>query len=68
MVLAFVVAAPIAYTVTNYWLSGFAYRITIQWQIFVLTGVATVLIAFVTISYQAVKAAMANPVNSLRNE
>jgi putative ABC transport system permease protein len=52
----------------NQWLQSFAYRINISWWIFILAGIAALLIAFITISFQAIKAAMANPVKSLRTE
>jgi putative ABC transport system permease protein len=52
----------------NKWLQNFAYRINISWWMFVLAGLVAVLIALFTISYQAIKAAIANPVKSLRTE
>ncbi|MDR6943007.1 ABC transporter permease [Mucilaginibacter pocheonensis] len=64
---SFVVASPIAWTAMHYWLNGFAYRITIQWWIFALSGVSAVLIALITVSFQSVKAALGNPVESLRS-
>ena len=50
------------------WLEGFVYRINIDWWVFLLAGLAAVLIAIITISFQAIKAAVANPVRSLRAE
>jgi len=50
------------------WLQGYEYRITIQWWIFALAGLAAVLIAIVTVSFQAMKAALMNPVKTLRSE
>ena len=50
------------------WLADFAYRIAIPWWIFVAAGAAAVLIAFLAVSFQSMKAALANPVNSLRSE
>jgi putative ABC transport system permease protein len=50
------------------WLQDFAYRINIHWLVFVSAGLAAILIAMITVSFQAIKAAMANPVNSLRSE
>jgi putative ABC transport system permease protein len=50
------------------WLQDFAYRIDISWLVFVLAGVAALAIALLTVSFQAIKAAIANPVNSLRTE
>jgi putative ABC transport system permease protein len=52
----------------NKWLQDFAYRIHIQWWIFLLAGVISSIVAFITISLQAVKAATANPVKNLRTE
>jgi len=65
---ALLVAIPIAYYFTNQWLLNFAYRIEVQWWIFALAGVAAILIASLTISFQSIKAAIANPIESLRNE
>jgi putative ABC transport system permease protein len=50
------------------WLQSFAYRITISWWVFVVVAITALLIAFITVSFQAVKAAIANPVKSLRTE
>ncbi len=63
-----VIASPIAWYSMNSWLQDFAYRINIHWWVFVLSGAIAVLIAFVTISFQSVKAALANPVKSLKSE
>jgi len=52
----------------NKWLQDFAYRIDIEWWIFPLAGLLAIVIAFFTISFQAIKAATANPVKNLRNE
>jgi putative ABC transport system permease protein len=52
----------------NKWLHDFAYRIEISWWVFVLSGGVTLLIVLLTVCYQAIKAAMANPVESLRYE
>jgi len=62
------VAIPIAWFVMHLWLQDFAYRISIQWWVFALAAIAALLIALLTVSYQAVKAALANPVKSLRSE
>jgi putative ABC transport system permease protein len=67
-VLANIIAWPIAYFVMNKWLHDFAYRIEISWWVFVLSGGVTLLIVLLTVCYQAIKAAMANPVESLRYE
>ena len=68
VVIALLIAFPIGWWTMNKWLQGFAYRITISWWIFFLAGAVAILIALVTVSFQAVKAAMVNPVNSLRSE
>lgn len=63
-----VIASPIAWYSMNSWLQDFAYRINIHWWVFVMSGAIAVLIAFITISFQSVKAALANPVKSLKSE
>jgi len=68
VVLAFVVATPLAWFFLNKWLDNFTYRISIGWWIFPLAGVATLLIALLTISVQTIRAALANPVKSLKTE
>ncbi len=68
IVLAFVVAVPIAYFVTSRWLQDFAYRIEMGVGLFVLAGLLALLVALLTVSYQAIKAALNNPVESLRYE
>ena len=68
VVVAIVIASPIAYYFMNKWLSDFAYRIDIQWWMFAAAGIGAVVIAFLTVSFQSIKAALANPVKSLRNE
>ncbi len=65
---AIVVASPIAWWAMSSWLDNYAYKITISWWIFVWAGLLAIGIAVFTISFQALKAAMANPVNSLRTE
>ena len=68
VLVACVIAFPISWWAMNQWLQSFAYRIAISWWIFLLAGVATILIAVITVSFQAIKAAMANPVESIRAE
>ena len=68
VLIASVLAFPIAYWVMNNWLQNFAYRIEISWWIFGLSSLIAIVIALATISFQAVKAALANPVESLRSE
>lgn len=66
--IAFTIATPVAWYFMNQWLQDFAYRITIQWWMFVIAAITAGIIALLTVSYQAIKAAMANPVKSLRTE
>jgi putative ABC transport system permease protein len=68
VLIAAVIAFPVAWLAMNKWLQDFAYRINIQWWVFVLAGVIAACIALFTISFQAIKAAIANPVKSLRTE
>jgi putative ABC transport system permease protein len=68
VLIAIVIASPIAYYFMQKWLSDFAYRIDMQWWMFVVAGVLAVGIAFLTVGFQSVKAALANPVKSLRSE
>ena len=68
VLVAFVMAAPIAFFVMRTWLADFAYRVAISWWIFVLAGVLAFAIAWLTVSYQSIRAALANPVKSLRYE
>jgi ABC-type antimicrobial peptide transport system permease subunit len=63
-----IIAAPISFMLMNNWLESYDYRITIQWWVFVLAGIVALIIAMLTVSAQAVKAAIANPVKSLRSE
>lgn len=65
---AFVLATPIAWYIMHLWLQDFAYRIEVQWWVFVLAAAASVLITIFSVSFQAIKAAIANPVKSLRTE
>jgi len=63
-----IIAFPVAWYTMNKWLEGFAYRINISWWVFAIAGITAILIAFITVSFQAIKAAIANPVKSLRTE
>ena len=65
---AIVIASPLAWYAMNKWLEGFAYRVNFQWYLFAIAGGAAIFIAFITISFQSIKAALANPVDSLRSE
>ena len=66
--IAAAVAIPVAVFAMNKWLNGFASRINVSWWILATSGVIALIIAFVTISFQSIKAALANPVNSLRSD
>ena len=66
--LSMIIATPVAWFAMNKWLQNFAFRITLSWWIFLIAGATALLIALVTISFQAIKAAVANPVESLRTE
>jgi len=68
LMIAFVIAVPVSWFAMHSWLQDFAYRIDISWWIFVVAGSVSLLIALLTMSYQAVKAAITNPVKSLRSE
>lgn len=68
VLIAFLIASPIAWFCMNKWLQDFAYRINISWWVFVLAGSIALVIALATIIFQAVKAAVANPIKSLRTE
>jgi putative ABC transport system permease protein len=68
VVIAMVIAFPLAWYFMNKWLQDFAYRVDISWWIFFVAGVLAVAIALITVSFQAIRAAIANPVKSLRTE
>lgn len=68
VLISFVIAAPVAWWVMKQWLSDFAYRTNMGWELFVYSGLLAVIIALITVSFQALRVAMANPVNSLRSE
>ena len=68
VLIAVVLASPIAWWMMNKWLEDFAYRIDIQWWMFAVAGLAAMVIALLTVSWQAIKAAVVNPVESLRDE
>ncbi|MEJ2613750.1 MAG: hypothetical protein P8Z35_02235 [Ignavibacteriaceae bacterium] len=68
VLLANIFAWPAAYFILNKWLGSFAYHINIQWWMFAISGGITLIIALTTISFQAIKAATANPVKSLKYE
>ena len=68
VVIAAVIAFPVAWWAMHRWLNDFAYRVNIGWWVFVVAGIVALLIALLTISFQSIKAAIANPVKSLRTE
>lgn len=68
ILIAFIIATPVAWIAVNRWLDGFAYHMDLNAWLFIITVVAGVLIAFITVGYQTLKAANSNPVNALRNE
>jgi len=68
VVVAIIIASPVAWYFSNQWLQDFAYKINLSWWVFVIAAFTALLIALITISFQAIKAAIANPVKSLRTE
>lgn len=68
VLIAIVIASPLTWWIMNRWLQDFAYRTTIGWKVFVVAGMTAILIALITISFQAIKAAVSNPIKSLRTE
>jgi ABC-type antimicrobial peptide transport system permease subunit len=66
--IAFMIASPIAWYFMQHWLQNYAYRINISWWLFAEGGFVAVIIALATISFQAIKAASVNPVNSLSSQ
>jgi putative ABC transport system permease protein len=68
VLLASIIAFPVAWYAMTHWLQDFAYRVSIQWWVFVLSSIVALVVALGTVSFHAIKAALANPVNSLRSE
>ena len=68
ILIAFLIACPLAWYAARVWLSNFAFHVDINWMVFASVGVTTLLIALLTISYRALQAAYANPVRSIKNE
>ena len=68
LIIAFLIAAPIAWWASKKWLQNFAYRTTLSWWVFALSGIVMIVIAIITLSIQIIKSATANPVKSLRTE
>jgi putative ABC transport system permease protein len=68
VIISILIASPIAWYAMNSWLTNFNYRINIQWWVFAMAGLLSMIISLITVSYQAIKAAIANPVKSLRTQ
>jgi putative ABC transport system permease protein len=68
VLIAILVSSPIAWLFMHHWLQDFAYRVNLHWSIFVIAGLAAILIAFITVSFESVKTALINPSKSLRND
>lgn len=68
VLIALLIAVPITWYCMNLWLSGFEYHLSVEWWVFALAGSAAILVAFLTVSFQAIKAAITNPVRNLRTE
>jgi len=68
VVVALLLSVPLAWIASNKWLQNYPYRITLSWQLFAVAALLVVVLAMATISFQAIKAAIANPVKSLRTE
>ena len=66
--ISLIIAIPAAWLAANKWLENYPYRIALDWWLFASAGILVVLIALITVSFQAIKAAVANPVKSLRTE
>jgi ABC-type antimicrobial peptide transport system permease subunit len=66
--LSFLIASPIAYFMLSHWLENYEYRTNLSWWIFALAGLGSLLITLLTVSFQAIKAALINPAKILRNE
>lgn len=68
VIIAMVIASPISWYMSAKWLQDFAYRINIHWWVFIAAGAVSLIVAAITVSVQAIKAALANPVDSLKTE
>lgn len=68
ILLAFLLAAPTGWWMMNNWLQNFVFRIEISWVVFALAILSSIIIAWITVGYRAIRAALANPIKSLRNE
>jgi putative ABC transport system permease protein len=68
VLIALIIASPVAWLAMHNWLQDYAYKIDISWWMFVIAGIAAIVIALITVSFQAIKASLSNPVKSLRTE
>lgn len=68
IIMALIIASPIAYLLMDNWLKDFSYRVNIEWWVFAVAGLVTITVALLTVGYQAVKSALMNPVKSLKTE
>jgi len=68
VVISIIIASPIAWYAMHLWLQGYSYRINVQWWVFVMAGMLSIIVSLITVSFQAIKSAIANPVKSLRSE
>lgn len=68
VIIAFVIAVPLSYYTMTKWLEGFAYKTQVDFMLFLFPGIAALVIALLTVSFESIKAASGNPVNALRNE
>ena len=68
VIISLVIASPVAWWAMSSWLERYTYRVGIDWWVFALAGLLSISIALITVSYQSIKAAIANPVRSLRTE
>ena len=68
VMVSFVIASPVAWWMMHKWLENYPYHVDIKWQVFAIAGLLSFFISIITVSYQAIKAAIANPVKSLRTE
>jgi ABC-type antimicrobial peptide transport system permease subunit len=68
VIISCVVAFPVAWLMMSEWLQSYEYRVNISWAVFVISGILAIFIALLTISFHSIRSAMANPVESLKNE
>ena len=68
VLISFVIAAPLGWYMMEKWLEEYTYKVAITWDVFILSGIISVIIAVLTVSYQAIRAALTNPANNLRSE